>query len=53
MKRQIERYFELFPILAIILIMIAAESRQLNLQPAGMGLSIPTIDVKAPRVIFR
>jgi hypothetical protein len=53
MKRQLERYFEIFPILAIILIMMAADSLRSRLQPAGLGLSIPAFDVKGPRLIFR
>jgi len=53
MKRQLERYFELFPILAIILIMMAAEHRQSKLQHLGFGLSVPSVEVLAPRLIFR
>ena len=53
MKRQLERYFELFPILAIILIMMAAECQQSKLQYLDFGLSVPSIEVPAPRLIFR
>ncbi len=55
MKGQLERYFELFPILAIILIMMAAERQQSKLQylDLGFGLCVPSIEVPAPRLIFR
>jgi hypothetical protein len=53
MKRFLAGYFELLPIAAIILIMMAAESRQLNLLKHPPGLSIPTIETKVPRLIFR
>ena len=53
MKRQLERYFELFPVLVIILIMMAAERRQSKFQPVGFEFDVPSIDVQAPRIIFR
>jgi hypothetical protein len=53
MKRFLDRYFELLPIAAIILIMMAAESRHLKSLTHPQGLNIPTIDTKVPRLIFR
>ena len=53
MKRQLERYFELFPILAIILIMMAGERRQLKLQNGDFGFSAPSMNLQVPRIIFR
>lgn len=53
MKRQFERYFELFPILAIIFIMMAVEKSKTRLQPVGFGLDLPAVEMPAPRLIFR
>lgn len=58
MKRQFERYFELFPILAIVFILMAGENHRSKLQSVGIErsafeLSVPTMDVQVPRFIFR
>lgn len=53
MKRFLAGYFELLPIAAIILIMMAAESRHLKLLTHPTGLNITTIETRAPRLIFR
>ena len=58
MRQQFERYFELLPLLAIILILIANEHRQaapqmVEFEQSGLELNAPAIDVQMPRLILR
>jgi hypothetical protein len=53
MRQQFERYFELLPLLAIILILIANEHRQAAHQMVEFELNAPAIDVQMPRLILR
>lgn len=58
MKQQFERYFELLPLLAIILILIANEHRQaapqmVESERSGFEVNAPAIDVQMPRLILR
>ncbi len=53
MKRQLERYFELLPILVIILIMMAGERRHSKIQPVEFDLSAPAMESQIPHLIFR
>lgn len=59
MKPHLDRYFELFPLLAIIIILIAGEMRQ-NRVPAPLAFErpvfdypVPSIEVQTPRILFR
>jgi len=52
MKQQLDRYFELLPVLLIIAILIAGEIRsQWSAGPSKV--SYPKLDVEAPRLILR
>ena len=58
MRQQLERYFELLPLFAIILILIAGEQRQaapqrVEFEHSGFELTVPPIDVQIPRLILR
>ena len=53
MRQQFERYFELLPLLAIILILVANEHRQAASQRFEFELNAPAIDVQMPRLILR
>ncbi len=53
MKRHFERYFELFPMLVIILILVANEHRHSNAQTIGFEPNVFSVGVQAPRLIFR
>lgn len=58
MRQQFERYFELLPLLAIILILIANEHRQaapqrFELEHSRFDLNAPPTVVQMPRLILR
>ena len=58
MRQQLERYFELLPLVAIILILIAGEQRRVarqrvEFERSGFELTVPPIDVQMPRLILR
>ena len=59
MKRQLDRYFELFPLLVVILILLAGEHRRervvapVSFDGQYFDYSLPTVDVQIPRVILR
>jgi hypothetical protein len=55
MKQQFDRYFELFPLIAIILILVAREHREQRpvFEPTVVDYSMPSLEVQAPRLIFR
>jgi hypothetical protein len=53
MLRQIDRYFELLPLIALIIIMLAAEARQKHwFGPVAVETSLPAA-VQVPRLILR
>ena len=59
MRRQLERYFELFPLIAIILILIAGEHRRqsapqlVESERSGFEFAAPPVEVEMPRLILR
>jgi len=59
MKRHLDRYFELFPLLIVILILVAAEHRRdravapVSFNTPGFDYSFPSVDMQIPRVIVR
>ncbi len=59
MRRQLERYFELFPLIAIILILVAREHCRQSApqmgeyERSGFEFAAPPVEVEMPRLILR
>ena len=59
MRRHLERYFELFPLIAIILILVAREHcwqsapQLVEYERSGFEFAAPPLEVEMPRLILR
>lgn len=58
MRQQIDRYFELLPVLTIVVLLLCGEkAREKTFAPdfdrADFDLSLPQSQVEVPRLIFR
>ena len=59
MRRHLERYFELFPLIAIILILVAREHcwqsapQMVEYVRSGFEIAAPPVEFEMPRLILR